>query len=220
MVKKVFLLALGLLIASEATAQEPLMRKRYANLSFSNTKMTQKDFPSLKSNYGAAFTVGKTFFVHKKPIAKIVRFGVDATWADINYTNYKIEYRYYSDWQEPESELLNAHQAEIGVQVGPSIVVNPVSKLNIHGYFRYAPSFSALYDSDLFRGGFANYFVGGGAISYEVIGLGAEARFGSCTYKTFGGEDSEKDDYNNSEGSTENLKGKFSGMRVYLTFRF
>lgn len=213
--KIILLIALGFLVTAQATAQESKLRKRYINLSFSNIEMKQDGSPSLKSNYGGAFTVGRTYFVHKEPIAGMVRFGVDATWFDINYNNYKIEYR-YKDQGGYESEVSSFHQAEIGVQVGPSITISPISKLNIHCYFRYAPSFSALYDGDSFRGGYASYFVGGGAVSYGVIGLGVEARFGGCNYKTFGGGEGDDKGYD-----TEiTPKSKFSGMRVYLTLRF
>lgn len=220
MKKAHLLLVLGILIAAQATAQEDILRKKYTNLSFSNIEMTQEDSPTLKSNYGAAFTVGRTFFVHKKPIARMIRFGIDATWFDINYINYNVEYRYQDERGQSgyESDLISFHQAEIGMQIGPSITINPVSKLNVHSYIRYAPSFSALYDGNSFRGGYAGFLVGGGAVSYGVIGLGVEARFGGCNYKTFGGGD---EDFGFEEEETYvTPQSKFSGMRVYLTFRF
>lgn len=221
--KRTLFIFLAVLLTTQAMAQESRLRKKYVNLSFSTIEMTQDDSPTLKSNYGAAFTVGRTYFVHKKPIANMIRFGIDATWFDINYGNYKVEYR-YGEHEKYDSEFSSFHQAEIGMQVGPSITVNPISKLNIHGYFRYAPSFSALYDGDTFRGGYASYFVGGGAVSYGVIGLGIEARFGACKYKTFGGGDSgDEAEYgatSDTERTTVTSKSKFSGMRVYLTFRF
>lgn len=221
--KKLLFILLAVLLTTQTMAQESSLRKKYVNLSFSNIKMTQDDSPTLKSNYGAALTVGKTFFVHKKPIANMIRFGIDATWIDINYSNYKVEYRYMEHGRY-DSEFSSFHQAEIGMQVGPSITVNPICKLNIHGYFRYTPTFSALYDGDTFRGGYASYFVGGGAVSYGVIGLGIEARFGECKYKTFGGMGSGgESEYNitsDSESTIATSKSKFSGMRVYITFRF
>ena len=55
----------------------------------------------------------------------------------------------------------------------------------------------------------------GGGISYGVIGLGVESRWGSCKFKSFGGGDSEEDEQEPEPG-----KSKFNGMRVYLSFRF
>ena len=60
-----------------------------------------------------------------------------------------------------------------------------------------------------------SYFVTGGGISYGVIGLGVESRWGSCKFKSFGGGDSEEDEQEPEPG-----KSKFNGMRVYLSFRF
>lgn len=72
----------------------------------------------------------------------MIRFGLDATWFDLNYTNYKLEYRWEDNYdEEEEPETSNFHQAEIGMQVGPSVTVNPVGKLNVNAYFRFAPQF-------------------------------------------------------------------------------
>lgn len=194
-------------VQAQEDGKEVKLRKKYINLSFTNMKMTQDGFPELKSNYGAAFTVGRTFYLHKKPIAGILRLGIDATWFDINYTNYKIKHITYWD-----TENYEYHQADICMHVGPSITVNPVGKLNIHGYFRYVPTFSGLYMDDAFYGNYASLFVWGGAISYGVIGLGIESRFGDCDYKEFG-SDSEDE-------VSSKLKTSFSGWRTYLTLRF
>lgn len=183
------------------------LRKKYINLSFTNMKMTQDGFPKLESNYGTAFTVGRTFYFHKKPIAGILRFGIDATWFDINYTNYKIKHITYLN-----TENYEYHQADISMHIGPSITINPIGKLNIHGYFRYAPSFSALYMNDTFYGNYATFFVGGVSISYRAIGLGFESRFGDCKYKEFGSD--------SDEVNAINTKTQYNGWRTYLTFRF
>lgn len=216
------ILVIGLMIASHATAQQYYRpRKRYINLSFSQLEMARTTLPSLKSNYGAAFTVGRTYPVHRVPLAGIVSFGIDATWIDLNYTNYKIKY-IYSDEQQidrdinlDQTSLSYLHQADIGMQVGPSITVNPIADLNIHAYFRYAPTFSLLVGEDAIRSGYASYFVGGGTVSYGVIGLGVEARFGNCNYMTLGNDGG--DEQNSGDNK---FKSKFSGMRFYVTFRF
>lgn len=202
----VFLLSFVATQAQE-NGKEANLRKKYINLSFTNMKMTQDGFPKLESNYGAAFTVGRTFYFHKKSIAGILRFGIDATWFDINYTNYKIKHITYLD-----TENYEYHQADISMHIGPSITINPIGKLNIHGYFRYAPSFSALYMDDTFYGNYATFFVGGVSICYGVIGLGFESRFGDCKYKEFGSDSDEE--------NTISSKTKYNGWRAYLTFRF
>lgn len=237
----IVLLLLCASIFFQLSAQEesqPRLRKRYVNLNFVNQTFTPASGffdtdQGLKSNFGAAITVGRTFYLHKKPLAKMIRIGIDATWFDLNYTNYKLLYKYpsngsygYDDEYGDNEESYNFHQAEIAMQVGPSVTVNPISKMNVHAYFRYAPSFSVLYDGDGIYGNYATYFVTGAAVSYGVIGLGVEARFGNCKYKAFGGDgegDDEGDyygnDYYDEPETVPSLKSKFSGLRCYISFR-
>ncbi len=184
------------------------LRPKYFNLNFSSEKISAGDLFSLKSNIGAAITTGRSYYLHKTPIAGMIRFGIDATWFDLNYTNYKSE-EFYPDTEE--SDNMTMHKAEIAMQVGPSITINPISHLNVHAYFRYAPTFAALYDGAGIGGNYASYFVAGGMVSYGVIGLGVEARWGNCKYKAFGSD---------GEDLMGGLKLKASGLRAYVSFRF
>lgn len=237
----IVLLCAGVLSQLSAQDVSSRFRKRYINFSFANQKFTPAEnvFESgykLKSNYGAAITVGKTFPLHKKPLANMIRIGLDATWFDLNFTNYRLLYRYddgfsgdygdyYDDYYGEEEETQNFYQAEIAMQVGPSVSINPISKLSVHAYFRYAPGYSVLYNGDNVYGGYASYFVGGACVSYGVIGLGIESRFGSCKYKVFGGDDGDDDYYYGDEGMgddvspSSSLKSKLSGFRCYISFR-
>ena len=182
-------------------------RNKYINISFASSTMEQDNFPKLKSNYGVGFTVGKTFYLHKQPIANCLRFGIDATWFDINYTNYKIEHITY--WG---TDKYDYHQGDVSMHVGPSLTITPVKNLNIVGYFRYAPTFSGLYANDEFSGNYASMFVGGASLSYGVIGLGIESRFGNCKYNAFSFEEDAED--------ADKIKTTFSGFRAYISFRF
>lgn len=199
-----FLLSIVATQAQE-NEKEAKLRKKYINLSFTNMKMTLNESLELESEYGAAFTVGRTFYLHKKPIGGFLRFGIDATWVDLNYANYKIK-------QNPDLEKNECHQADISMHIGPSITINPIGKLNLHGYFRYAPTYSAMYVDDTFYGNYAGFFVGGGSVSYGTIGLGIESRFSDLNYKKLG-SDEEKE-------FSRKLKTKLNGWRAYLTFRF
>lgn len=165
-----------------------------------------------RSKYGAALTFGKSFYLHKNPIAGMLYIGLDATWIDLTYTNYKYDMGpLFEGWDIEDGEDLSfsQHQAEIAMQVGPSIHVYPIGKMHIEAYFRYAPTFSLLVEDGSFGGNYATYFVGGGAVSYHCIGLGAEARFGSCKYKSF-----------SDDGFEDGGKTKFRGYRIFLSFRF
>lgn len=178
--------------------------KKFINLSFADTKISQKNIQDLKSNYGVAFTVGKTYFLHK-PIGNMLRFGIDATWFDINYSNYKIEHITY--W---ESDKYQYHQGEISIHLGPSITFKPTKKIAAHIYFQYAPTFAILYtgDSETFYGNYASLWMAGGHVSYGFIGLGLESRFGNANYKPFGTSDN------------VDINSSLSGFRTYLTFKF
>ena len=209
MKRKITLLLISILTVSICFAQsdDDRWRKKYRNIGFINTTMSQDGQPDLKSNYGASFTVGRTFYLHK-PIGGFLRFGIDATWFDLNYTNYKI--KHITNWGTDNYQY---HQGEVSMHIGPSITIRPVGKLNIHGYVRYAPSFSALYADDAFYGNYATFFVGGASISDGVFGLGFETRFGNCEYEVFGADS----DDNNKSPINETI---YNGWKAYLTFRF
>lgn len=206
MKKKIILFSIlvvsSICIYAQETSKE--WRKKFINLSFTNATISQDNVQDLKSNYGAAFTVGRTYFLHK-PIGDMLRFGIDATWFDINYSNYEIEHITY--W---ETDKYQYHQGEISLHMGPSITFEPVKKLAVHAYFKYAPTFAVLYagDGDTFYGNYASLWIAGGSVSYGAIGLGIESRFGNTNYKPMGSSDS------------ENIDSSLSGFRAYLTFKF
>ena len=63
--KKTFLIAALIIscIGSFAQETDKEWRKKFINLSFCNTTLSQDNVQPLKSNYGAAFTVGRTYFL-------------------------------------------------------------------------------------------------------------------------------------------------------------
>lgn len=203
----------------------PTPRRKYINLSYTSSTLKQNG-GELKSEYGAAFTLGRTFFLHKRPIGGVLRFGLDATWLDLNFTNYKSAYLpespdYDDDYGYHYSrgpETIDLYDAEISMHIGPSININPVGKLNISTYFRYAPTFSCIYDGqDYLIGNYASFFVGGASISYGAIGVGVEARIGDAKYKALRGEAYSIEE---AYGISLSDKIKHSGFRAYITFRF
>lgn len=179
-------------------------RNKFTNLNFTCATLSPDGMPDLKSNYGGALTVGRTYYLHA-PIANFLRFGIDATWLDLSYTNYCMEHITYWDTRKYQY-----HQGEFSMHVGPSITIEPLKCLALHAYFQYAPSFAGLYngDNETFYGNYATLWVAGGNISYGPVGIGVESRFGSIKYKTFGDSDS------------ENINVKLSGFRAYITFKY
>ena len=208
--KKVLLLIPVLFcIVAITDARGEDFRRKYRNFSWSSMSMSASDFEGaepVRSKYGAAFTSGRTYFLHGKPIAGMIKIGLDATWVDLNYNNYSY------DWDvEGVPQTSAVHQIEYSLHVGPSIAINPVGKLNINAYFRYAPTFSAFLstgDGFALSGNYATMFVTGGMVSWGVIGIGAEYRFGNCNYRNLVGD-----------GSLAGNLDK-SGFRAFITLRF
>ena len=185
-------------------------RPKFNNISFVSQHLTFDGVSStnvMKKGIGAAYTTGRTFVLTPTPIADMLRFGIDAVWTDLNYAFHKGNTDLVKD---------KMHQLEFGLGVGAAIHVNPVEKLGIHAYFRFNPSVSAIYNrvsDDDPRGhiGYASFFTTGGAVSWGLISLGCEARWGSGNYKTIKGS---------KDTTPGKMKIKTSGLRAYVSFRF
>lgn len=223
--KRIVLFFVSVLSVAICFAQEDNLRKKYINLGFVNTTMSQNGMSDLKSKFGVSYTVGRTFYLHKKPIGRVLRFGLDATWFDLNYTNYST--KHISDGEEDNYQY---YQGDISAHIGPSVIISPVRNLKIHSYFRYAPSLSAIFTEDkedkkLYQN-YATFFVGGVCVSYGFIGFGFESRFGNCKYKEssllgeIGKEFLPNEDSSSGLDFAVRNKIKHTGWRAYLTFRF
>jgi hypothetical protein len=222
-----FAVALGSVSAQgndDGKAKDPARFKpKYRNLSYSSQTVSYPGVSGFSetSRYGAAFTTGRSYIVHPNPIAGMLRIGIDATWFDLNYGNFSPE-------ATGEGGAVQQHKMDIALGVGPGIHLNPVAKLGIHTYFRYNPTFTAMAnidgDNTTVTGGYATCFTGGAAVSWGVISLGFETRFGGGTLTRFG--KSENADSLEEIGGIEDVisqskvEHKLSGYRAYVSFRF
>lgn len=237
-----------------ATAENPKAwgRKSYFNISWVDQTLENKNAVNLKgenlrwkSDYGVALTKGTTYYLHSKPLFGMLKFGIDWTQIDVNYAKL-IEDNFEvigvdEDGFGLDKLDLGKHQIELAMHVGPSITLNPVDHLKINGYFRYAPSFSGLIFKDLASEtqigyGYGSFFVAGGAISWKLISLGAEYRWGSGKYNnmSFNLENADADiDLDGSSFDAGDIhvdlsdvfnsskqKMKTSSLRVYVSLRF
>lgn len=110
-----------------------------------------KDGEKVSANYGFMMGLTKTYFVHPNPIGGFVKFGIEATWFDITYINYKdfgkvglgdygdiingdydgIIDNYDPDYgYDPDEDLeydldLGMHQIDLGMGVGVSATFAP-----------------------------------------------------------------------------------------------
>ncbi|MDR0892478.1 MAG: hypothetical protein LBN24_07675 [Mediterranea sp.] len=215
--RKILLMTLLLIVAGgNAMGQETRTRGTYLNLNYvSSTMKFEGNSSKLKSDYGAALTIGHTFNLHKKPILGLIRIGIDCTYFDLNFAKSSYDTEGYSDGSGWEAENVNVYKAEVGMQVGPSIKITPVKGLSASVYYRYAPSYSGYYDDEVeeFKGGYGSYSVLGLSVAYKVIAIGVENRWGTTKLNI----DSEDSD---GKTVTNKMKLKTSGPRLYVGFRF
>ena len=224
-------------------------RSKFFNIGYVSSTITPQNMDGKKSNFGAALVLGNTYFLHSKPIAGMVKIGLDAIWFDINYVNYEKgsfklpnfsgiddwkDYPWDNGWEDYEDETdlnLGWHKLDIGMGIGPSVHVSPLSFLNnsardlrVSLYFHFTPSATALIVSDSddtnVHYGFSPVFNFGGAIQWKAIGFGVEGRW--CTAKFNSISTMEIYDPITDETYSGHSKSKFktSSSRVFLRFNF
>ena len=189
--------------------QEIWGRKKYCNAGYVIQSLTRKENGggTWRSDIGLFYNAGRTYYLHKKPIAGMIMFGIDWSFCDMNFAMYKDGFNFFSKEAEdmgygdyyyeegyapssPEAdgnaELKNMYQFEISTQVGPSVTINPVSHLKAGLYFRVAPSYSLFaiqnsYGSDLLHS-YGTFFTFGGSVAFKAISFGIEGKWGNTKY--------------------------------------
>ena len=161
-------------------------RSDYLNLAFvvQNVETNIDELSELNSEWGAAISWGKTFYLHRKPIGRVLKFGLDWTWLDLNGACF--EQDMYSIFDGDYHETL--YQLDAGMQFGPSITVNPVNHLKISTYFRVTPTFATVYavENELFLKNYATYLNAGLSVAWRLLSLGVEYRTGKTSYDDLG----------------------------------
>lgn len=184
--------------STKTKSGEPEKYSRYFNVAYSKQKFKFNNSGAwMKNDYGIALTRGRTYYV-VEPVKDLLRVGIDWTMFDLNFSSYSYE---YEDFHETEKEYI--YQGEVGMQVGPSLTVTPVTDLMVNGYVRYAPSFSCYYEDD-FHCNYGSFFVSGLSVSYRTIALGVEGRWGRTKL----------------EFDDEKATLKTAAARFYVGFRF
>ena len=222
-------------------------RAKYFNIYYVNQSISQEDIDGTwKNDFGVAIAMGKTFYLHKKPILGMIKFGIDWSYFDLNfakytdnwgffngegeygYDNYYYDYGYgYTDDSYYGLEPEDIYQAEIGTAIGVSVTVNPYDHIKAAAYFRVVPSYSMLYAAEDFSGSYGTFFLAGGSVAYKAISLGIEARWGKAKYDSMLNLD-DLDDIDESMSTDDIFEGNYDGsskwktgsMRFYISFRF
>lgn len=221
----------------ETTEQENLYQKKWKSkakflqIGYVTDQTLTGDMIKLNSKFGLSLTNGRTYWLHKKPLLGMIKFGVDLSWSDINFVMYKDEFNFVSedDAEEEEEDILadlGSLQLEYGVRVGPSLTINPVGELKVNGYFHFIPSFSMLKLDEEFYYNYASFFTAGGSIGYKSFAVGAEWRWGKAKYDGFNtdfmGMDFDGEDTIGGILDEMKISDKFKtkAFKVYLNFRF
>ena len=153
----------------------------------------------------------------------MLKFGLDWSWVDLNYSKYTI-----SESEEPgsgsvgdimdETIDIGNHQLEYGMQVGPSITINPVHELKISLYFRLTPSYSMMYLDDSFNSNFALFYSFGGSVAWKVISVGVEGRWGQAKYNGFSLEDADLEGISSTKTKQNHLLLSKMIVQIYPGF--
>lgn len=201
-------------------------RAGYLNISVVNqklkTEIKNKNTDLLKNNWGVALSYGRSFYLHQKPIADMVKIGLDWTWLDINLAGYSMDEGYFAGGES----YGNLFQGELGMQFGPSVSVNPVDDLKVSFYMHVTPTYAIFRQSDIETtfGGYETFFNMGASLAWKVISVGMEWRRGHGCFKSF---DDDSYLFGISDKVAETIGSNLvsdkvitNGWRFYIGFRF
>lgn len=221
-------------------------RAKYFNLYYVNQSLTQKDVNGTWQNdLGAALAMGRTYYLHKKALLGMIKFGLDWSYFDLNFSKYQDKFGFFSGSEyngsgsdgnyyyendvpdyggssEEEIDKIDLYQVEVGMGIGPSVTINPVNHLKVSGYFHVTPSMSLLLIDGDVNTSYGTFFSAGGAIAYKAISIGVEGRWGTTKYSSvidFGNLDEEEWDtgYDDSGDIFDSLKGEYDGKTKWKT---
>ena len=228
----------------DAARNERIWKKRakYFNIGYiTNQTLTDKVDAEAewKSDFCVSLPFGKTYYLHKKPLLNMIKFGIDATWFELSYAKYSEPdvfaeggsytraYNDYSsgydDYYEEDFDL-GIHQIDASMHVGPSVTVNPVGDLKVAAYFHYVPTYSMVVIDDSFGHGYVSNFAFGASVAYKAISVGIEHRWAKkATYNGLSfdeeGMDYDAPDFEDVIES-DKWKMKSKSFRVFLSFRY
>ena len=120
--------------------------RSYANFSYNTASLDPKfDAPAdnsvakYKSNWGASFQYGRSYRLHKTPIANVAQFCIDYTGIDLNINHFKQDGGYNSASTITDGEKtyyytpwnLEKFEFNYGMSIGPSVTFAPFTYLDI-----------------------------------------------------------------------------------------
>lgn len=205
-------------------------KKKYWKIGMASPKIKRTDGEEMdwKTEFSIFLQRGKTIYLHKKPIAGMIKFGIDWGIGDINYSKLKLKsVKIEADDDntrasmakantsegfddivsgDPNGNMLSAmgvnlgmHKIDYSLHVGPSISINPWKKLIATAYFHVRPTASGIIQNDSFAYGFGCATAAGVSVAYNALSLGIEGVWSTIKYtQSSFDDDDDEDDYSSS----------------------
>lgn len=217
-------------------------RKKYfkVGLDLSDIKRTDGTPMAWDTQFAAFIQLGKTVYFHPKPIAGIIKIGLDYSFLNLGYAKLKLNsvgpdtnnsdtFGGNSDdgfgdivADDPSNGSLldginlGMHKFEYGIHVGPSISINPWNHIIVAAYFHAMPMFSGILENNKFSYGFGCAMMAGASVSYKLISVGVEGIWDTIKYHQTSFEEHDDDNI----FSSQKFKLKQGGPRIYVALRF
>lgn len=223
---------------------------RFTRLGYAIAQTAEEYSPVEKSKFSFFLTKGTTYLFPKKPIAGLLKIGLDAVWFDIQATKYNSPYSSlnwtsefveeptnseYEDFEEEITDIdlnIGCWGVSMGMGIGPNVSVAPFALTSITGlqplrvslYFHYAPTMQ-LYlksqDGDVeLSSAFCHMMNFGGTLSYRAIGIGFEGRWGKGKFKPLDFSSIGEEGDESESLGAEKYTRRFANSRIYIQFRF
>lgn len=208
----------------------------FLNISYNKTKLSSDEFPigggnvatnEFKNSLGVGIQWGKTFNFHRKPLGNVLFLGLDYTWTDVNFNQYKVADptpNFNTDYEiKPMPWHHKKMSIDYGMSVGPSLTLYPFTPLRknasdnirLQGYFHLGYKAEVFMiknvsDKTQYAWGHGLYTAFGGNLSYNFFGIGVEVR----------NDNSINVKHVEKEYGSQKMKFKEQTTRIYLQFRF
>ena len=205
----------------EQEMQKTWKRRKYWKIGITSPNLERTDGEEMKWKTNGSFFIqkGRTSYLHSKPIAGMIKFGIDYGFLDFTYSKLELKEVAYSNESgtrasdgfddivsgDPDGDIgiseltgidLGMHKIDYGLHVGPSVSVNPWNKLIATAYFHVMPTASSVIQNDNFSYGFGCMMAAGVSVAYKAISLGVEGVWGKVKYTQtdFSGDEDEDED--------------------------
>lgn len=208
-------------------------RAKYIYLGYGRQELKNPSGAKLSSDYSLMLVKGRTFYLHKKPLGGMVKFGIDWNQADLSFAKYPD----LTSGESPDGSSASEEdasgidlapmQVDLGMGIGLSCTVNPVDHLKAGVYFHVTPTYSMVLQDEELYSNYATFFNTGLHVSYKVISLGFEMRWSTPVdydglmldripaYGDAGSDDPFVDPFESLGEKTKNTQ-----WRIMLGFRF